>query len=55
MKGIRRDEASEDEMAGWHHRWSSYELGQTLGDGEGWGTWHAAVHGVTKSWTQRGN
>ena len=27
--------ASEDEMAGWHHQSNGYELGQTLGDGEG--------------------
>ena len=26
---------SEDEMAGWHHQCKGYELGQTLGDGEG--------------------
>ena len=25
------------------------EFEQTLGDGEGQETWHAAVHGVTKS------
>ena len=24
-------------MAGWHHRCNGYELGQTLGDGEGQG------------------
>ena len=29
--------ASEDEMAGWHHQSNGYELGQTLGDGEGQG------------------
>ena len=29
--------ASEDEMAGWHHWFNEYELGQTLGDGEGQG------------------
>ena len=28
---------SEDEVAGWHHRCSGHELGQTLGDGEGQG------------------
>ena len=27
--------ASEDEMAGWHHRLNGHELGQTSGDGEG--------------------
>ena len=26
--------ASEDEMAGWHHRCNEHELGQTPGDGE---------------------
>ena len=28
---------SEDEMAGWHHQFNEYELGQTLGDGKGQG------------------
>ena len=37
-------------MAGCHHRCNGHELGQTLGDGEGYReTWHAAVHGVAKS------
>ena len=35
-----------------NHQCSEHELGKTLGDGEGWGAWLAAVHGVTKSWTQ---
>ena len=26
---------TEDEMAGWHHRFNGHEPGQTLGDGEG--------------------
>ena len=29
--------ASENEMAGWHHQFNEYELGQTLGDGKGQG------------------
>ena len=29
--------ASEERMAGWHHRWNGHELGQTSGDGEGQG------------------
>ena len=33
----RRKSVSEDEMAGWHHQSNGYELGQTLGDGEGQG------------------
>ena len=49
------EDVSEDEMAGWHHPCNGHELGQTLGDGEGHGDWHAAVHGVTKSRTQLGD
>ena len=37
MLGKKEKGASEDEMGGWHHRCSEYELGQTLGDGEGHG------------------
>ena len=29
--------ASEDEMAGCHHQFNEYDLGQTLGDGKGQG------------------
>ena len=29
---------TEDEMAGWHHRFNGHELGQTPGDGEGQGS-----------------
>ena len=42
-------------MVGWHHRFNGLEFEQTLGDGEGQETWGAAVHVVTKSWTQLGN
>ena len=35
---------TEDEMAGWHH-----QLPELVMDRE---AWHAAIHGVTKSWTQ---
>ena len=45
----------EDEMVGWHHWLNGHEFEQTLGVGEGlgsWEAWHAAVHGVKKSWTR---
>ena len=42
-------------MVEWHHQFSRHELGQTLGDDEGQGNWHATVHGVVKSWTRLGN
>ena len=35
--GQKEKRASEDEMAGWHHRCNGHELRQTLGDGEGRG------------------
>ena len=35
FEGRRR--RSEDDMAGWHHRCSVHELGQTLGVGDGQG------------------
>ena len=35
--GQKEKRASENEMAGWHHRCNGHEFGQTLGDGEGQG------------------
>ena len=46
---------TEDEMAGWHHRLDEHEFEQGLGVGDGPGGWCAAVHGVSKSWTQLSN
>ena len=37
-------------MFGWHHQLDGYEFEPAPGDSEGQGTWHAAVHGVAKSW-----
>ena len=43
---------TEDEMVGWHHRLEGHEFEQALGVGDGQGSWHAAIHGVTKSRTR---
>ena len=43
---------TEDEMVEWHHQLNGHEFGQTPGIGDGQGSWHAAVHGVTESWTR---
>ena len=40
-----------DEMVGWHHQLDGHEFEQALGESEEQGSLHAAVHGVTKSWT----
>ena len=50
--GQKEKRASEDEMAGWHHRCNGYKLGRTLGGAE---ACSAAVHGVAKSWKQLGD
>ena len=43
---------TENEMVGWHHPLNRHEFEQTLGDDGDMEAWGAAVHGVTKSWTQ---
>ena len=43
---------TEDEMVGWYHKIDGHEFEQVPGVGEGQGAWHAAVHGVAKSWTR---
>ena len=43
---------TEDEMVEGHHRPDGHEFEQALGVNDGQGSLHAAVHGVTKSWTQ---
>ena len=52
-KDWRQEEkgTTEDAIIGWHHWLDGYECKQALGDGEGQGSWHAAIHGVAKSLT----
>ena len=40
-------------MAGWHHQLDGYEFEYTLGVGDGQQAWHAVIHEVAKSQTQR--
>ena len=39
-------------MVGWCHQLNEHDFEQTLGKSEGREDWHAAIHEVTKSWTQ---
>ena len=34
-----------------YHHLEGHEFEQAPGVGDGWGSLHAVVHGVTKSWT----
>ena len=53
-KDWRREEKgmTEDKMVGWHHWLNGHEFEQSLRDGEGQGSWCAAIHRLAKSWTQ---
>ena len=42
---------TEDEMVGWHHCLNGHKFEEAPGDGEGQGSWRAAVRGVTRSRT----
>ena len=53
--GQKEKRASEDEMAGWHHRCNGHELGQTSEDGEGQGGLACCSSWVSKSRTQLGS
>ena len=53
-KTEKQKRASEDEMAGWHHRCNGHEFGQTLGDGEGQSSLVCfSIWGLKKSDTTR--
>ena len=43
--------ATEDEMVGWHLQLNEQQFEQTSGDSRDRESWHAAVHGITKSRT----
>ena len=43
---------TEDEMIWWHHQLDGHEFEQAPGVGMDREAWHAAFHGVTKSWKQ---
>ena len=51
MKGGEKG-MTEDEMVGWHYGLNGHEFEQSPGDSEDQESLCAAVHGVTKSWTQ---
>ena len=52
-KDWRQEEkgTTEDEIVGWHHRLNGHKFEQAPEMVKDREAWHAAVHGVTKSWT----
>ena len=53
--GQEEKEATEDEMFGWHYWLNGHEFEQIWEKGKDREAWHAAVHGIAKSWTQLSN
>ena len=55
-KDLRQEKwMTEDEMVRWHQRFNRHEFEQAPGVVVDREAWHAAVHGVTNSWTQLSN
>ena len=50
-KDGRQKGAAEDERVGWHHQLDGISLSKLQEMVKGREAWHAAVHGVAKSWT----
>ena len=52
-KDSRKEEkgTTEDEMVGWYHQLNGHEFELTPEMVKDREAWHAAVHGVTESWT----
>ena len=46
---------TEDQVVGWHHQLDGHEFEQALGVMMDKEAWHAAVHGIKKSWTRLSN
>ena len=46
-RGQEEKGVTKDKMVGWHHQLNGHEFEQALQE-----AWHAAVYGVTKSWTK---
>ena len=42
---------TEDKMVGWHHQLNDMSLSKLREMVKDRETWHAAVHGIAKSWT----
>ena len=51
IEGSKEKGTTKDDMVGWHHQISGYELSKLCVMVKDRKLWHAAVRWVTKSWT----
>ena len=51
IEGKEEKGATEDEIIGWHHQLNGHEFEHIPGLVTDRKAWHAALHGVAKSWT----